>query len=171
MEDKLRKKPAITRFLGKLTENLRIGSSAFLFLLLVGLTLIQGANIAMRYFFNQPIYWSNNISRYIYIYIVLIGTAVSYIEGGHAKVEFFYNAVSKKMKVVFDVLQIGIILFLFLVLTIVGTKHAIMMWPVHPPVLEFLSVGMIYLSIPISGVIVIVFLVFKFFDLFNKSGE
>lgn len=107
----------------------------------------------------------------MYIYIVLIGTAVSYIEGGHAKVEFIYNNVPKKFKIFFDFLQIIIILFLFSVLTVMGTRHAIMMWPVHPPVLEFLSIGMVYLSIPISGVIVIIHLLHKLCDLLSNLGE
>jgi len=62
-------------------------------ILLIGLTLLLGASISMRYFIGQPISWANAISRYAYIHIVLIGNAVSYMLEGHATIVFLqFNA-------------------------------------------------------------------------------
>ena len=54
-------------------EKIKTISNTFLTILLIGLTLLLGASIAMRFYLGQPISWSNAIARYVYIYIVLIG--------------------------------------------------------------------------------------------------
>jgi len=136
-----------------------------LFILMVGMALVLGANITMRYLFNHPLPWSNTISRYAYIYIVLLGTAVSYMEGSHAKIEFIYDAVPKRFKIVFDFFHYIVMMFLSLVLIIVGIKHTITMWYVSPPVIPWLSVGVVYLSVPICAIAIFVFLIQKMLEI------
>jgi TRAP-type C4-dicarboxylate transport system permease small subunit len=50
-------------------EKIKTISNTFMIILLIGLTLLLGTSIAMRYFLGQPISWSNAIARYVYIYI------------------------------------------------------------------------------------------------------
>jgi TRAP-type C4-dicarboxylate transport system permease small subunit len=83
-------------------EKIKTISNTFLIILLISLTLLLGASITMRYFLGQPISWSNAIARYIYIYIVLIGSAISYMLDGHATIESFYNIMPRNFKVTFD---------------------------------------------------------------------
>ena len=139
--------------------------NAALFVILLAMGMILGTNIVLRYFFESPIAWSNVITRYAYIYIVLLGTAISYIEGSHAQIDFVYNAVSKRKKVVFDLLHYLTMMFLCIVLIFFGIKHVITMWPVHSPVVRSLSMGAVYLSVPISAAVMAVFLVKKIVEL------
>ena len=78
----------------RILEKIKTISNTFMIILLAGLTLLLGASIAMRYFLGQPISWSNAVARYVYIYIVLIGSAISYMLDGHASIESFYNVFS-----------------------------------------------------------------------------
>lgn len=152
---------ALEAFLNKLTGSVNV----VLGLLLLAMGLILGANIVLRYVFESPISWSNVITRYAYIYIVLLGTAISYIEGSHAQIDFVYEKVSHRMKAVFDLCHYLIMLFLCTILIIYGIKHVITMWPVHSPVVKIVSMGAVYLSIPISAVIMLVFLIKKILNL------
>jgi TRAP-type C4-dicarboxylate transport system permease small subunit len=151
--------------LDTLVKKITAGINAALFVILLAMGLILGVNIVLRYFFESPIAWSNVITRYAYIYIVLLGTAISYIEGGHAQIDFVYNSVSKRKKVVFDLLHYLSMLFLCIVLIFFGTKHVITMWPVHSPVVRSLSMGAVYLSVPISAAVMTVFLLKKILEL------
>jgi len=146
-----------------IVKKVTTASNAFLFVLMVGMALVLGANITMRFLLNQPISWSNTISRYAYIYIVLLGTAVSYIEGQHAQIDFVYDAIPRRFKIVFDVLHISVMMFLSIFLIILGTKHTLGIWHVHAPVIPWLSVGIVYLSVPICAVVILVFLIQKLF--------
>ncbi len=155
----------ITAALESLIKKITAGIDAALFVILLAMGLILGANIVLRYFFENPISWSNVVTRYAYIYIVLLGTAISYIEGSHAQIDFVYNGVSKRTKAIFDLLHYLTMTFLCIVLIFFGTKHVITMWPVHSPVVKSLSVGVVYLSVPISAAVMIVFLVKKILEL------
>ena len=142
-------------------EKIKTISNTFITILLIGLTLLLGASIAMRYFLGQPISWSNAVARYVYIYIVLIGSAISYMLEGHAVIESFYNIMPKGVKMVFDLAHYLIVMGLSLILIVKGTKYAIGMWGVHSPVLSFFSMGIVYLAVPICFVIIFLYLLRK----------
>jgi TRAP-type C4-dicarboxylate transport system permease small subunit len=142
-------------------EKIKTISNTFLTILLIGLTLLLGASIAMRYLLGQPISWSNAVARYIYIYIVLIGSAISYMLEGHAVIESFYNIMPRGVKMVFDLAHYLIVMGLSLILIVRGTKYAIGMWGVHSPVLTFFPMGIVYLAVPICFVIIFLYLLRK----------
>jgi TRAP-type C4-dicarboxylate transport system permease small subunit len=144
-----------------LLKQLTAGVNAVLFTIMLGMGLVLGANIVLRYLFESPIAWSNVITRYAYIYIVLLGTAVSYIEGSHAQIDFIYEAARPRTRAVFDLLHYLAMLFLCVLLIVFGMKHVITMWPVHSPVVSFLSMGVVYLSVPLSAALMVIFLVAK----------
>ena len=146
-------------------------SNTFMVILLIGLTLLLGASIAMRYFMGQPISWSNAVARYVYIYIVLIGSAVSYMFAGHATIESAYNIMPKGVKLIFDLAHYLVVMGLSLLLIIKGTKYAIGMWGVHSPVLSFFSMGIVYLSVPISFLIIFLYLMKKTIELPRAYGK
>lgn len=155
----------VASVLGAILHKLCAGINGFLFVVLLGMGLVLGANIVLRFVFENPIAWSNVVTRYAYIYIVLLGTAVSYIEGSHAQIDFVYNGVSSRTRAVFDLFHYLAMLLLCCILIFYGTKHVITMWPVHSPVVKSLSVGVVYLSVPVSGVLMLIFLVKKIFEL------
>ena len=163
MGDDEGKRGLVKSVIDSIVKKVTTASNAFLFVLMVGMALVLGANITMRFLLNQPISWSNTISRYAYIYIVLLGTAVSYIEGQHAQIDFVYDAIPRRFKIVFDVLHIAVMMFLSIFLIILGTKHTLGIWHVHAPVIPWLSVGIVYLSVPICAVVILVFLIQKLF--------
>ena len=129
-----------------------------LLIIMGAMALVLGANITLRYLFESPIPWSNAISRYAYIYIVLLGTAISYIEGSHAQIDFVYQAASKRTRAVFDLLHHLFMMVLCIIMLVFGTRHVITMWPAHSPVLTTVSMGAVYLSVPISAGVIAIFL-------------
>ena len=137
------------------------GTSGALFLILLGMGLVLGINIVLRFVFESPISWANVVTRYAYIYVVLLGTAVSYIEGSHAQIDFIYDSVPRSVQGIFDLIHVLSMIFLCILLLVYGTKHVMTMWPVHSPVVPWLSVGVVYLSVPLAAILMILFLVRK----------
>lgn len=152
-------------------EKIKTISNTFMTILLIGLTLLLGASIAMRYFLGQPISWSNAVARYIYIYIVLIGSAISYMLEGHAVIESFYNIMPRGVKMVFDLAHYLIVMGLSAMLIVKGVKYTISMWGVHSPVLSFFSMGIVYLALPICFVIIFLYLLRKTIGLPGEYGR
>ena len=142
-------------------EKIKTISNTFMTILLICLTLLLGASIAMRYFLGQPISWSNAVARYVYIYIVLIGSAISYMLDGHATIESFYSIMPRGVRMVFDMAHYLIVMGLSAMLIVKGVKYTISMWGVHSPVLAFFSMGIVYLAVPICFVIIFLYLLRK----------
>ena len=154
----------------RILEKIEAVSNVFMVVLLIGLTLLLGASIAMRYFMGQPISWANAVARYVYIYIVLIGSAISYMLGGHASIESAYNIMPRGVRMVFDLAHYLIVMGLSIILIVKGAKYAVSMWGVHSPVLSFFSMGIVYLSVPISFLIICLFLLRRTIGLFGEYG-
>ncbi len=152
-------------------EKIKTISNTFMTILLIGLTLLLGASIAMRYFLGQPISWSNAVARYVYIYIVLIGSAISYMLEGHAVIESFYNIMPRGVKMVFDLAHYLIVMGLSAMLIVKGVKYTISMWGVHSPVLSFFSMGIVYFAVPICFVIIFLYLLRKTIGLPGEYGR
>ena len=149
-------------------EKVKTISNVFLVILLIGLTLLLGVSIAMRYFLGQPISWSNAVARYVYIYIVLIGSAISYMLDGHAMIESFYNVLPKGLKLICDLAHYLVVMGLSTILVVNGVKYTIEMWSVHSPVLTFFPMGVVYLSVPVSFMIILLYLLRKMIGLPGK---
>lgn len=67
--------------LGRLT-------AAFM-LAILALTFFQ---VLLRYFFNSPVAWIEEISRYFFVWIVFLGSALAFRSGGHIKVDILEDS-------------------------------------------------------------------------------
>lgn len=132
--------------------------SGLIFVQLAVTALVLGANITGRYLFDYSIIWSNNMARYMYIYIVLVGTAVSYKLDLHAVITVAHDAVPDKIKKIFDAVHYAAMVFLSTVLIIPGIYHVTTMWPVTDPIMPF-SMGIIYISVPLSAFGLLMFVI------------
>jgi len=126
-------------------------------------------NITGRYLFHYSLVWSNNLSRYMYIYIVLLGTAVSYKQDLHAVIIIAHDAVPVKTKKVFDAVHYAAMMFLSIVLIIPGIKHVTLMWPVQDPMMSF-SLGIIYTAVPLSAFAILLFVFSRVISLVQRQG-
>ncbi|WP_419175836.1 TRAP transporter small permease [Desulfosediminicola sp.] len=147
----------------------KVVTCTYISVLLVGMGLVLGASIILRFFFDQPVAWSNTITRYAYIHIVLLGAAVSYMEGSHAQIDVIYQRVPRKMQLGFDLVHNGVMLFLCSVLTVMGAKHVVNMWQVHSPIITGFPVGVVYLAVPLCAVVMVIFIFQRLVDLKDRK--
>ena len=55
-------------------------------MIMVGATFLQ---VIFRYFFNHPLFWSEELSRYCFVWIVFVGAAIAVKHGAHIGVDYF----------------------------------------------------------------------------------
>lgn len=70
-----------------LVRPLRIAVGVAL-IVVVGVTLLQ---IALRYFFNAPLVWSEELAKLLIVWIAFIGAAAVCWDGRHLNVDVFYT--------------------------------------------------------------------------------
>lgn len=63
---------------------------------LVFSVLLLFIQIVMRYVFNNSIYWSEELARYLFVWQCWLGIAYSTKKGTHLRITMIHNALSKK---------------------------------------------------------------------------
>ena len=123
-------------------------------LLLVAFT-IQFAHILGRYVLGAPIYFSEELARYAFIWSVMIGASIVYRTDGHTNVEYFVSLLPRPTQTLLYVAR-NLVIVAFLVVVIVnGTQLAAKTMDVPSAALEW-PWGYIYMAGPVGAVLMIV---------------
>lgn len=61
-------------------------------------------NVILRFFFNSGLVWSEELSRYVFVYVVYLGAIVAMKENSHLGVDTFIKNIPEKLKWIFYVL-------------------------------------------------------------------
>ncbi len=70
----------------------------------IGIAMLS-CEVVLRYVFNHPTVWAHGYTQRLFAsYYILIG-AFTLIKGGHVRVDLIYNLVSRKGKIVLDMLN------------------------------------------------------------------
>lgn len=64
--------------------------------LLAGMVVVVFSNVISRYFLNAAIAWSEEISRFMLIWLVFLGANLAYINDEHLGLDILVKAVPKK---------------------------------------------------------------------------
>lgn len=84
--------------LNKIGEILEKISSIIVIILTAVMCVTILLQVAMRYFFNSPLVWSEELARYAMIWVTFLGTAIAQKRGTLVCVDMFVNMMSEKVK-------------------------------------------------------------------------
>lgn len=112
--------------------------------------------VVFRFVFNAPLYWTEELSRYSFVYIVFIGAAWAGRQGMHLGVDYFTSKLPEKtrrcLKVVMDVL----ILVFSAVIVFVGISVVPINFRQLSPALN-IPMGAVYAAIPIGFLLLFIY--------------
>jgi TRAP-type C4-dicarboxylate transport system permease small subunit len=85
--------------------------------LLLAITAVMLYAVAMRYYFNRPPIWSEEVPRMLFVWMVFIGAGIAIKQGLNVRVEYFVNmmppALRRWVETVMHALALGLIAVLF----------------------------------------------------------
>ncbi len=81
------------RSLTKLDYLLAKGEAGVLILLVSAMTFIVFLQVIYRYVLIQPLYWSEEMARYLFIWLSILGAVLGLQKRGHFGLDFFYRMV------------------------------------------------------------------------------
>jgi len=115
--------------------------------LVVTMTVVVLLQVIYRYLLTQPLYWSEELARYLFVWISLLGAALSVHRGGHFGMDFFVRMMSERKRRAFAYiiyLLMGVVIIVLFVqgLVLVGKTVA-----QQSPAME-ISMGWAYASVP-----------------------
>jgi len=112
-------------------------------------------HIAGRYVFRYPLFFAEEISRYCFIWTIMLGASIGLRRKAHTRVEYFINLLPQKgrkyLEIIVNLCIIGFLGFLiyfgfFLVSKTMNVPTAAMEWPW----------GLIYLAAPVGAILMII---------------
>ncbi|MBA2442091.1 MAG: TRAP transporter small permease [Rubrobacter sp.] len=91
---------------------LDIGFKALIALLLCVLVFTVGANVIGRFVFNYSLAWADELSRFIFIWLIFIGAAVAYFRGQHISVDYLVQMMPRRLARATNLLADLLVLFI-----------------------------------------------------------
>jgi TRAP-type C4-dicarboxylate transport system permease small subunit len=113
------------------------------------------ANVVARFVFNSPIFWSAEMARYSFVWIIFLGAALAARQGSHIGMEVLVNQLPPKARVLLKAaINCMIILFLF-VFTIVSFRQAFQAIDTESAAMQ-IPMLIPYLALPFGAIAMIV---------------
>jgi len=85
--------------------------------------ILVNANVIMRYFFNNPIHWSEEVVTSLFVWTVFIGSSYAYRKHSHLGVDILVNIMPKKMRSVVKSVMAVVEFFVLAMLTRVSAEY------------------------------------------------
>lgn len=116
--------------------------------------------VITRQILNNPSAWSEELAKYLFIWLGLFGAALVFGERGHVAVDLLVQRSPRKVQVVLMTLtQLAILAFALLVLVWGGIRVSNLAWDQNLTGLP-VNVGWLYTALPISGVLTALYTVY-----------
>jgi len=84
---------------------------------------LVNANVLMRYFFNTPIHWAEEVVTSLFVWTVFIGSAYAYRKHSHLGVDILVNILPGKVKSVVKAVMSVVELLVLIMLTVISSQY------------------------------------------------
>ena len=116
------------------------------------MALIVAAQVFFRYGLNESLFWSEELARYLMVWLTFLGASVAYRRKVHPSIDVVYTRLPQALRQYFTMVVYAISLFLFAVMIVYGIRFAYFVRLQITPAL-YLPKWIVFSIIPISGII------------------
>jgi TRAP-type C4-dicarboxylate transport system permease small subunit len=85
-------------------------------LLVTLLTAVTFAQVITRYVLNDPLIWSEEVARYLFVWVSMIGAALAMRQGGHFGLDLLIRPIPKLKPILGPLVTLVVVAFLFILL-------------------------------------------------------
>lgn len=131
-------------------------------LLLAGMVVLVFGNVVLRYIFNSGITVSEEVSRWLFVWMVFLGAIVGLREHAHLGMDMLVNKLPPSGRKLCYAASHALMLYASALLTEGAFKQTVLNWDTAAPA-SGLSVGIFYLSGVVFGVSAFVILGYELY--------
>ncbi len=155
-------------FLKKVCGTVNRTVEYFLFGLGFSMAILVATQVFFRYVLNSSLFWSEELARYMLVWLSFFGATVAYYRNLHPGVDTLSSRLSPAYQRVTRILVHVVAMALAAVLIISGAQFA---WFIRMQVSPALSIHkwIILLVIPLSGIIFFIYAVFFFLQSLQRD--
>jgi len=151
-------KNTVLRIISRFDDNLAKGEAAVLIAIVGVMTVVVFLQVLYRYVFAQPLQWSEELARYLFVWLSIMGATLALQKKGHFGLDLFYKMLSNRFQriVKFPVyLLMGIVIFVILFQGIILVQKTALQ---ESPAMG-ISMGWAYASLPVGGALMAIHLI------------
>jgi TRAP-type C4-dicarboxylate transport system permease small subunit len=141
-------------FLDVICKGLRI----LLAFLAATMTLIMLYQVVLRYCFNDANIWAEEVIRYLFVWVTMLGSGIAIRANVHLRIDFFVKAMKPKPQLLLQLASYLLILLFLLYLCALGFELMDNTWINRSAGLR-IPMAIPYTAIPIGGIVMILFCV------------
>jgi TRAP-type C4-dicarboxylate transport system permease small subunit len=142
--------------------------ATIILLIIAGLSIFM--QVILRYVFNTGFSWTEELARYLMIYISLIGSSIALQNKEHPRVEMLFEVFPAKVKAGLEFFFDILILVFLIVLFWQGIENARFGLDTRTPALQILWVWP-YAAVPLGAVLMIMQLLVRIFAAFGHGQK
>lgn len=150
-------------FLSRLSRNINHGVELFVFVMGLSMALIVVVQVFFRYVLNHSLFWSEELARYLLVWLTFLGTSSAYFRHVHPGVDIIYSRMPEKMKHISAIMVHLVCMGVFGIMIVYGCQFA---WFVRFQISPALSLPKWIISgiIPVSGLVLMLHAFVFFMD-------
>lgn len=134
------------------------------------LVLVVFGQVIARFVFNDPFRWSEELARYLQVWIILLTSSICIRKGTHLAVDYATYALPYIYKKILKLIIFLLIMFYLIMVTLYGFKVVSVIYGQTSPAMQ-LQMYLVYLAIPIGGILMFVEALILFFRLTGAKNE
>jgi TRAP-type C4-dicarboxylate transport system permease small subunit len=132
--------------LARLDRALLVANRWTVIAMLAAMSAMVFANVALRFTTGVSILWVEEVSRYLMIWLTLLGAGMVLRYGGHVGIETLQEALPRRAAAIRGAITVLLAAF-FVFMVAVGARYAWLAWGQTTPVLG-IPIGAVYLALP-----------------------
>lgn len=133
------------------------------------MTFCAGAQVLTRYLMSAPLEWTEEIARFMFIYVALLGSAICVKQMSHINMDLVLVRVSPKTQWAMKVFVAVASIVFFAIMSWSGVEITAATMAQYAPATD-LPMGYVYASVPISGLLMLIYSLEIFFKLIQQKA-
>jgi TRAP-type C4-dicarboxylate transport system permease small subunit len=156
--------------LTKVDHILAKAEAAVLITLVAVMTVVVFLQVVYRYVLTQPLHWSEELARYLFVWLSILGATLGLQKRGHFGLDFFYRMFPDKRRRFLQFLIYLLMGGVILVILVQGIKLVQITMPQESPAMG-ISMGWAYACLPVAAALMTIHLLVIFIKDTEKTGR
>jgi TRAP-type C4-dicarboxylate transport system permease small subunit len=144
--------------------------AAVLITLVAVMTVVVFLQVVYRYVLTQPLHWSEELARYLFVWLSILGATLGLQKRGHFGLDFFYRMFPDKGRRFLQFLIYLLMEGVILVILVQGIKLVQITMLQESPAMG-ISMGWAYACLPVAAALMTIHLLVIFVKDTEKTGR
>lgn len=148
------------KFVYTLKHYLDLVVNSIVIILMAGLIAVVFIQVTSRYVFNSPTVWSEELARYLSIWVVFLASAIVFRCDKHLSVDFVVSVFPPKLKLAASIFKYIVIVIFFIIMLSVAPEIISITFRQTSPTLR-LPIAVMYLAFVVLIVLMSLEIIFR----------